>query len=144
MRIQHQSCIQNYANLFANLSPEKLIELEKMVSDDIVFSDPFNLTRGRDKFIRIFSHMFEVMNIPIFEILDVSYSDKVGYIKWRLTGDIKRWRSFSINITGISEIVTDDHGKVTAHYDYWDSASQLLIFIPILGASKLIIILKGN
>ena len=134
MSIQNQSCIQNYATLFAELTPEKLIDLEKMVSDDIVFSDPFNLTQGSDQFIRIFSHMFKVMRTPKFEILDLSYSERAGYIKWRLTGDVKRWKSFSINITGMSEIVIDARGKVTSHLDHWDSASQLLIFIPILGA----------
>ena len=133
MSIQNQSFIKKYASLFEELTPEKLTELEKMVSDDIVFSDPFNLSTGKEKFIGIFSHMFETMIRPRFEILDLSYSDRSGYIKWRLTGHIKRWNSFSLDITGMSEIISDGNGKITAHYDHWDSASQLLIFIPIFG-----------
>ena len=133
MSSQNETFIQNYASLFAELTPEKLTELEKLVSDDIVFSDPFNLTHGRDKFISIFNHMFDVMRSPKFEILDLTYSDKSGFIKWRLTGQIKRWKSFSIDITGISEIITDGDGKIIRHYDHWDSASQLFIRMPILG-----------
>ena len=133
MTIQDQSSIQNYAALFAELTPEKLIELEKMISDDIVFSDPFNFTSGKDRFIKIFKHMFYVMNAPRFEILDLSYSNRTGYIKWRLTGSIKNWKNFPLEIIGISEVVSDNDGKIKAHYDHWDSASQLLIFIPILG-----------
>tara|TARA_B100000575_G_scaffold286760_1_gene283967 strand:+ start:638 stop:1078 length:441 start_codon:yes stop_codon:yes gene_type:complete len=133
MSIQNQVYIKKYASLFEELTPEKLTELKKMVSDDIVFSDPFNFSHGKEKFIGIFSHMFENVIRPRFEILDLSYSDKAGYIKWRLTGDIKRWNKFSLNITGMSEIISDEYGNITAHYDHWDSASQLLIFIPILG-----------
>ena len=133
MSSQNETFIQNYASLFAELTPEKLTELENIVSDDIVFSDPFNFTHGRDKFISIFNHMFDVMRTPKFEILDLTYSDKSGYIKWRLTGQIKRWKSFSIEIIGISEIITDEDGKIRRHHDYWDSASQLFIRMPILG-----------
>ena len=134
MSIQNEIFIRDYAALFAELTPEKLIELENFVSDDIVFSDPFNLTHGRDKFINIFNHMFDTMRTPKFEILDLTYSEKSGYIKWRLTGQIKRWKSISIDITGMSEIITDGDGKIIGHYDHWDSSSQLFVLIPILGA----------
>ena len=145
MSVQNETFIQNYAALFAELTPEKLTELENIVSDDIVFSDPFNLTHGRDKFISIFHHMYDVMKKPKFEILDLTYSDKSGYIKWRLTGHIRKWKSFSIDITGMSEIITDGDGKIIGHYDYWDSASQLFIFIPIVGtATRLLLKLFRN
>ena len=125
--------IHEYALLFAQLTPDNLPELSEMVSDSIIFSDPFNLTHGRDKFVCVFQHMFDVMESPKFEILDVSISNRAGYIKWRLTGKVKKWRKISIDITGMTEALIDDAGKISAHYDHWDSASQLLIFIPILG-----------
>ena len=77
--------------------------------------------------------MFDVIENPKFEILDVSISSHAGYIKWRLTGKVKRWKRISINITGMSEVLYDESGQITAHYDHWDSASQLLVFIPVLG-----------
>ena len=133
MDLESQHPIHNYALLFSQLTPDNLSGIADLLSDEIVFSDPFNLTRGRDKFIRIFQHMFDVMENPKFEILDLSFSSRAGYIKWRLTGKVKRWRRISINITGISEVINDESGLITAHYDHWDSASQLLVFIPVLG-----------
>ena len=133
MNLESQHPIHNYALLFSQLTPDNLSKIADSVSDDMVFSDPFNLTCGRDKFIRIFQHMYDVMENPKFEILDVSFSSRAGYIKWRLTGKVKRWKKISINITGMSEVIIDGSGLTTAHYDHWDSASQLLVFIPVLG-----------
>lgn len=137
MDLESQHPIHNYALLFSQLTPDNLSGIADLLSDEIVFSDPFNLTRGRDKFIRIFQHMFDVMENPKFEILDLSFSSRAGYIKWRLTGKVKRWRRISINITGMSEVINDEAGRITAHYDHWDSASQLLVFIPIIGLPTL-------
>ncbi len=133
MNTENYSLIYKYAHLFSQLTAENLADLSKMVSDDIEFSDPFNITYGRKKFIAIFSHMFEVMADPKFEILDLSESQKAGYIKWRLTGKVKRFSSIKINIVGISEVKVNAEGKITTHHDHWDSASQLLSIIPFIG-----------
>ena len=76
--------------------------------------------------------MFKVMDSPKFEILDTSISDRAGYIKWRLTGKVKKWNKISIDIIGMSEIINDETGVITAHYDHWDSASQLLAKLPLI------------
>ena len=133
MDLESQHPIYNYALLFSQLTPDNLSGIADLLSDEIVFSDPFNLTCGRDKFIRIFQHMFDVVENPKFEILDVSISSRAGYIKWRLTGKVKKWKQIPIDITGMSEVINDESGRITAHYDHWDSASQLLVFIPVLG-----------
>ena len=133
MALEFQHPIHNYALFFSRLTPENLSEIAKLVSDDMVFSDPFNHTCGRDNFISIFQHMFKVMENPKFEILDVSVSSRAGYVKWRLTGKVKKWSQIPINITGMSEVINDQDGQITAHYDHWDSASQLLVYIPVLG-----------
>ena len=133
MALESQHPIHNYALLFSQLTPDNLSDIAELVSDDVVFSDPFNLTYGRNKFIRIFQHMFDVIENPKFEIIDVSFSSRAGYIKWRLTGKVKKWKQIIIDITGISEVISDEAGQITAHYDHWDSASQLLVAIPALG-----------
>ena len=133
MNTENCSLIYEYAHLFSRLTAENLSDLSKMVSDDIEFSDPFNITYGKTEFITTFSHMFEVMADPKFEILDLSESQKASYIKWRLTGKVKRFKFIKINIVGISEVKANAQGKITTHHDHWDSASQLLTLIPVLG-----------
>ena len=133
MNTENCSLIYKYAHLFSQLTADNLADLSKMVTDDIEFTDPFNITYGKTKFIAIFSHMFEVMVEQKFEILDLGVSQKASYIKWRLTGKVKRFRFIRINIVGISEVKANAQGKITTHHDHWDSASQLLTLMPVLG-----------
>ena len=124
---------QAYARFFEEMTPEKLGTMEHYLSDDIIFTDPFNTTHGPDAFIATFKHMYAVMKNPRFEILDVSASEKAGYIKWRMTGALKSFPSFRVNLKGVSEVHFDTVGLVTAHFDHWDSAHQLLAKLPAVG-----------
>ena len=123
----------SYADLFGALTPDKLDELGRMLSPDVVFTDPFNVIKGSGRFIAVFEHMFEVMLEPRFHIEDISASDRAGYIKWRMTGYLKKKPDFSIDIVGMSEVTFADDGMLSCHIDYWDSASQLLSRLPVAG-----------
>jgi hypothetical protein len=69
--------------------------------------------------------MYKQAKNPKFSIIDISVSDNTAYMKWNfLNGKLK--------IEGVSEIKFNDEGLVISHIDYWDSASQILIKIPIL------------
>ena len=41
--------------------------------------------------------------------------------------------SFDMALMGMSEVHFDNDGLVTDHIDHWDSASQLLVKIPVAG-----------
>lgn len=131
--MSYLSKTQLYANAFAEMTPESVNSLKSFLADDVLFTDPFNELHGQDAFVSIFEHMFAVMTEPRFEILDVSSSDRAGYIKWRMTGALKARPSLSINLTGMSEVEFNTDGLVTAHYDHWDSAHQLLAKLPVIG-----------
>jgi len=88
---------------------------------------------GRQEFIAIFAHMFEVMDRPAFAILDIAASGQAGYIKWEMTGYLKSRPSFSVKLVGMSELIFDENGLLLAHHDHWDSAHQLLRHIPVGG-----------
>ena len=124
---------RSYAKAFAEMTPETVCELTSFLSEDVIFTDPFNKLHGHAAFTAIFDHMFAVMMNPRFEILDVACSDRAGYIKWRMTGALKARPSFTIDLTGMSEIEFDESGLVTAHYDHWDSAHQVLARLPGIG-----------
>lgn len=122
-----------YADLFGRLTPNRLDELGDLLSPDVVFTDPFNVIAGRAQFIAVFEHMFEVMVEPRFHIEDISASDKAGYIKWRMTGRLKKKPDFTIDIIGMSEVTFATDGTLLCHIDHWDSASQLLSRLPVVG-----------
>ena len=127
------SHIQAYARLFEEMTPEKLGSMKYYLSGDVVFTDPFNTFHGSDAFVAIFKHMYAVMKNPRFEIMDIAASEKAGYIRWRMTGTLKFHPSFQVDLKGMSEVHFNSVGLVTAHFDHWDSAHQLLAKLPVVG-----------
>ena len=124
---------QAYAEFFEKMTPETLGSMKQFLADDVIFTDPFNTLHGPDAIVSIFTHMYAVMKNPRFDVLDVAVSEKAGFIKWRMTGELQSRFSFQLDLTGMSEVHFNDAGLVTAHFDHWDSAHQLLAKLPIIG-----------
>ena len=122
-----------YARYFEAIAPDTLDDLAQMLAQNVVFIDPFNRLEGRDKMVGVFAYMFETMRDPSFEVLDVASSADRAYLKWRMTGTVKAAPKMPFDITGMSEVVFDEAGKVILHHDHWDSASQLLSHLPYIG-----------
>jgi hypothetical protein len=122
-----------YADLFGRLRPEDLPTLQAMLAEQVVFQDPFSRLVGPAAFVSVFAHMFEAMEAPGFDVLDIAWSEEAAYLKWLMTGRVRRLPALPIAITGMSEVRLDASGQVIAHFDHWDSASQLLVHLPFLG-----------
>ena len=124
---------RRYAETFTSLEPESLELLLDLVHEDVIFTDPFNSTRGKARFRQIFAHMFETCEAPRFQVSDIAAGEKAVYLRWRMTGRLRSWPRTQLDLEGLSEIHLDDDGLVTAHIDHWDSASQLLSRLPGIG-----------
>ena len=130
---KHQA-IAAYAKAFAELTEDSLDELVAMADDSIIFTDPFNTIKGRDGFRHVFLHMYETCHDPKFDITDLAHGDEASYIRWRMTAKLKSWPHMDLDFKGMTEVHANKDGFITAHYDHWDSASQLLAKIPYIGA----------
>ena len=128
------SAITHYAKAFADLTPESLDALVAMADDKIIFTDPFNRVEGRKGFHHVFTHMYDTCHDPRFDITDLAHGKNASYIHWRMTAKLKSWPHMDLDFTGMTEVHANDDGMITAHYDHWDSASQLLAKIPYVGA----------
>jgi len=130
--------ITRYADGFAALAPESMTTLMATVSPDIRFTDPFNDVHGREGFRGIFEHMFATCEAPRFHIIDIARPDDGAgdraYLRWRMSGKLKGWPYTSLDLEGMSEIHVGADGLVCLHVDHWDSASQLLVRLPLIGA----------
>ena len=122
-----------YREAFAKLSPDKLDQLCAMVSDQVYFSDPFNQIMGKARFRAVFEHMYDVCHDPAFDITDIAHSKQASYLRWRMTGQLKSWPHSKLNFEGMTEVRCDANGLITHHIDHWDSASQLLQYLPVIG-----------
>ena len=129
--------IDRYAAAFAALTPDTLDDLLATVAPQVRFTDPFNDVTGHAGFRAIFAHMFETCETPQFHIIDIARNSQNGrhraYLRWRMSGRLKSWPHTSLDLEGMSEVHVGDDGLITAHIDHWDSASQLLARLPVIG-----------
>ena len=122
-----------YADYYEVIAPDTLDRLGDMLAPDVVFIDPFNRIIGKDQMVDVFRQMFETMDNPKFEVLDLALSERAAYLKWRMTGTVKAAPKMPFDIVGMSEVTFDADGKVIMHHDHWDSGSQLLRHLPYIG-----------
>ncbi|MDA9929995.1 nuclear transport factor 2 family protein [Alphaproteobacteria bacterium] len=128
--------VARYAAAFAALTPASIDTLLDMLENDVRFVDPFNDVRGKPAFRAIFDHMFAVSDAPRFEVSDIAYSASntgIAYLRWRMSGKISGWPYTSLNFEGMSEVHISPNGLISGHFDHWDSASQLLARLPVIG-----------
>jgi len=131
-----------YASAFGALTPDSMNDLLDLLAGDVRFVDPFNDVTGKAAFRAIFAHMFATCEAPRFHIVDIACGDphtheKAGfqraYLRWRMSGRLARWPRTPLDLEGMSEIHIVGN-KIVAHFDHWDSASQLLARLPFIGA----------
>ncbi|MBL6775519.1 MAG: nuclear transport factor 2 family protein, partial [Candidatus Puniceispirillum sp.] len=108
--------------------------LYELVAEDVFFADPFNVIHGKAGFRRVFDHMYETCIEPRFTVSDVAHSKTASYLRWQMTGKLKSWPYSKLLFEGMTEVHVDSDGKICKHIDHWDSASQLLQFLPFIGA----------
>ena len=130
----HKVLIKAYVDAFVDLTPTNADNLYALVTDDVFFSDPFNQITGKAGFKNVFDHMFETCDTPRFVVSDVAHSGSVSYLRWQMTGRLKNWPYTNLDFTGMTEVHSDANGKISHHIDHWDSASQLLQHLPVIGA----------
>lgn len=126
--------VDAYVKAFVELTPENVEDLYNLVSDEVLFTDPFNQITSKTGFKRVFDHMFETCVSPKFIVSDVAHSDGTSYLRWRMTGKLKSWPHTKLNFEGMTEVHVNSEPKISKHIDHWDSASQLLQHLPVIGS----------
>ena len=123
--------LERYVELMGDLTPERLAEIAGLVSDNVLFRDPFNEVRGRDRFVAVFQHMFAILKELKFTFEDRASAGRVHFFTWQFSARHAQLGPFTIG--GVSRIETDETGLVVSHIDYWDSDSAFMARIPVLG-----------
>lgn len=129
---QNTAMIKAYVDAFTSLTPDHMERLMVLVADDVVFTDPFNTVTGKAGFEKIFSHMFDTCTNPRFTVRDIAPGDTAYYLRWQMTGQLKSWPRSALVLDGMSEVRINANGLISHHIDHWDSASQLLMALPVI------------
>lgn len=123
---------KRWAALFESLTPARLAELDRLCAPGVRFKDPFNDVVGVEKLRRVFVHMFETVDDPVFSVSDIAVSGQTAYLRWEFSFRPKG-RKAGWTISGMSEVVFDGAMRVAAHIDHWDASEQFYARLPVLG-----------
>jgi steroid Delta-isomerase len=127
---------------FETLSPQSMVHLDEIYSDEAYFKDPFNEVRGRDEIARIFSAMFSQLDRPQFLVKRALQQTPAGtdsrpgeaFLTWDFRFRFKGFqREKDQQIHGASLLEFTSEGLILSHRDYWDAAEELYEKIPWLG-----------
>ena len=127
-----------YVAFLEALTAARLPELSAYLAPQARFVDPFNDVTGREAVIRVFTKIFEDLTEVDFAGRDLAFSEGACsegacFFAWTLRGRLRGSRR-AITFEGVTELRLDDQGRVAAHIDHWDAASQLYARIPVLGS----------
>jgi len=117
---------------FETLTPDNVGAITDLTTADVRFSDPFNDTTGPKALMAVFRHMFLSIDRPRFAIDALALDGERALYRWTFTGRLRRWGTPMV-IKGMSEVRFAPDGRVIAHTDHWDAASQVLARLPVVG-----------
>ncbi|AYR20512.1 nuclear transport factor 2 family protein [Alcaligenes faecalis] len=128
------AAVRRIVQLYQELAPDRLSELEACYAPDAYFKDPFNEVRGVPAIRGIFEHMFTALQAPRFVITQQIVQDHRAFLEWEFRFRLRRWKpEVEQCIKGASFLSFDEQGRVSHHRDYWDAAEELYAKLPLLG-----------
>ena len=122
------------AAFFENFSRVDLVRLADAYTPDASFKDPFHEVRGVAAIERIYRHMFDTLDEPVFVVTRRMAQGGECWLSWDMEFRFKSMRSHQMQVIhGASHLQLADDGRIAAHRDYWDAAEELYEKIPVLG-----------
>lgn len=125
------------AQLLGSLDIRNLEPFESAVEDlyasDVLFRDPMQECRGRDRFIQVNRNLAKKARALHFEVTDVSGDDERFYLHWVMT--MKPNLGPELKVEGVSRFVASG-GRVTEHLDFWDLGE--LMASPLPGGRRIV------
>lgn len=134
--------ILSYLDLFVRDDPPDLSRLYQMLHRDFAFTDPFHQITGPAPFYRLLlktrrlSASFTVLalaQLPEERASERHWPSELHWVvKWRFCGRLPVVGV--LDPTGFCEVAQDRAtGRILRHDDYWDSAVQIYMRLPLLG-----------
>ena len=114
---------------YENLKKDSLDKIDFFYDEYVFFKDPFNEFKGRDKLMKVFTHMLENLENPHFVILDTIEDSDGAFLTWDFYLKIKG-RGYKID--GSSHLKYNKENKIVYHRDYWDVGEEILLKIPFM------------
>ncbi len=119
-----------YKKFLETTDSSNLDGLEKFVSNEVVFRDPLHDVIGLESMANIFKQLFHKIDDVDYRIIDYAINNQDVFFNWELKGRLfkKPWR-----VDGVTNLKFNKGLKVSHQIEYWDVASGLYDYIPVIG-----------
>lgn len=125
--------LDNFINIYLNLSVDNLSNLEHLYHQDIIFQDPLHKITGFGNLADYFAALYQNVSSCRFVITQIIQEGDQAAVYWTMTYQHKQ-------LNGGKEIEVEGHSllkgrgeKVIYHRDYLDLGQMLYEHIPFLG-----------
>lgn len=117
---------------YEGLTRETVPALLALYGEQATFKDPFNEVHGHAAIGRVFTHMFDTLREPRFDVTVCTCEGDTTFLVW----DFRFLRDGGepMLVRGASHLRFQPDGRVALHRDYWDAAEELYAKLPVLGA----------
>ena len=109
-----------------------LLEIDALCTEDMVFRDPMQTSRGRPAFLEVNRRLAKMARSIRFDVTDETGNDELFYLHWTMSL-VPRFGP-EMNVEGVSRL-RGRTGRVFEHVDYWDLGE---LFASPLGGQKLL------
>lgn len=120
---------------YEQLTPEDVARLPEFYTEDAFFKDPFNEVGNVAAIQRIFRHMFTQVAEPRFVVSETMVEADRAMLVWEFhfrRGGSGKGRPELMR--GVSHLRFAPDGRVCYHRDYWDTAEELYMKLPVIGS----------
>ncbi|WP_371377990.1 nuclear transport factor 2 family protein [Thalassotalea aquiviva] len=131
---QYPTWVENFVDIYQQLSVDNLQLLSQIYHQDIHFIDPMHEIHGFDSLAKYFANLYQNLQSCTFTITDVICAKHSAAIYWRMTFTHPKLNSAKpVTVEGTS-MIKNDGMKVIYHRDYLDVGAMLYEHIPVLGS----------
>ncbi|RHW75030.1 nuclear transport factor 2 family protein [Colwellia sp. RSH04] len=125
--------LDNFVNIYSQLSVDNLHLLEKIYHEDIIFTDPMHSLQGFTELKQYFEHLYANLSACKFTIVQIITEGNQAAIYWQMRFCHKSLnKGKPIEVNGSSQI-QGLNDKVTYHRDFVDLGEMLYENLPFIG-----------
>lgn len=126
--------LDDLIDFYQTLDVDRVARFAEFYADDAAFKDPFNDVRGVAAIRRIFTHMFSQVAEPRFVVTERVVDAGGAVLVWEFHYRMRLPGCCDAQVMrGVSHLKFAADGRVASHRDYWDTAEELYMKLPLLG-----------
>lgn len=125
-----QDGLERLCHFYENLSPQSVAGLADIYAAHARFRDPFNDVQGAPAIAHVFEDMFQRAHDPKFVITGRVQQGLQAFVTWDFRFGMGGQQRV---VQGCSHLRFDAEGLVVDHRDYWDTANELYVHLPVIG-----------